>query len=237
MNPPTEERVEIKAGAFSLNVPFTTEGLELGRAMLKLLEPTPFLPPKSSPKQRIKFKEWEAVANTETGVRMYKEVITRMLEEYKEGVEPKKGTFSQIIREMYGEHLKKDSVATYVSLYKRYIKENKLATTPPKEEDSVKTGLDASIKSLEEGIKQFKPKEKELLPMEKVVEIWEMLPGEFKYKNVKALVPAHIQQTAPRVDTTNFIIKQFLAIPEFECEETTPRVFLKRGVDEDGEGE
>lgn len=242
MNPSTEERVEIKAGAFFLNVPFTTEGLELGRAMLKFLEPTPFFPPKSSPKQRIKFKEWEAVANTETGVRIYKEVLNRMLEEYKEGVEPKTKTFSQIIREMYGEQLKKDSIATYVSMYKRYIKENELATKPPQEKDSVKSVLDKSTKSLEEDINYLNPKGKEPLSMEKVVEIWDMLPDEFEYKQVKALVPVSIMQSEGRVEATNYIIKQFLSIPEFGCEEPSPGVFLKRGAggeenDEEGGGE
>ena len=209
MNSTTEERVEIKAGnSLSLNVPFTTEGLELGRAMLKLLESTPFSPPKSSPKQRIKFKEWEAVAKTEKGFVIYKEVMSRMLGEYKDGVAPATEIFSQIIREMYGEHLKGDSIATYTSLYKRYIEENKLAIKHPQEKRKSKT--------------------KDLLPMDKVVEIWNLLPSEFTYKQVKSLVPAHIMQTAPRIDTANFLIKQFLDNPAFECEETFPGVFSKK---------
>ena len=216
MNSTTEERIEIRAGnSLILNVPFTTEGLELGRAMLKLLEPTPFFPPKSSPKQRIKYKEWEAVANTEKGFVIYKEVLSRMLEEYKDGVVPATEIFSQIIREMYGEHLKEDSIATYTSLYKRYIKENKLA-----------------IKH--QGNKIKKPKTKDLLPMDKVIEIWNLLPSEFTNKQVKALVPAHIMQTAPRIDTTNYILKQFLDNPAFECEETSPGIFSKK-VNGDGE--
>ena len=187
-----------------------------------------FSPVISSPKQRIKFKDWEAVANTKKGMRVYKEVISRMLEEYKDGVAPATEIFSQIIREMYGEHLKGDSIATYTSLYKRYITENKLAIMPPQEDDSVKTALDASIKSVEEDLEQFKPKGKELHSMEKVAEIWDLLPDEFEYKQVKAQVPISIMQSTSRIDTANYIIKQFLDNPAFACVETSPGVFKKK---------
>ena len=103
-----------------------------------------------------------------------------------------------------------------------YIRKNKLVEMPPQP--------------------KFKPKGKELLPLEKVVEIWDMLPDEFGYKQVKALVPVSILQSEGRVGATNYIIKQFLSIPEFGCEEPSPGVFLKRGAggeenDEEGGGE
>ena len=191
--------------------------------------PATALPPVKRPPKRLRtFRGWEATTKTKRGY-IYKEVISRILEEYKDGVAPTSETFFKIIREMYGEHLKMSSIVAYASEYKKYIRENKLAIKTPQEEDSVETALDASIKSCEECIKQIKPKTgKGLIPMEKVVEIWDLLPGEFEYKQVKALVPAHIMQTAPRIDTTNYIIKQFLDNPAFECAETSPGVFNKR---------
>lgn len=261
MNPSTEEVVEIKAGAFSLTVPFTTEGLEVVRAMVRLLgaelgvgknpitdgggveveaQPNP-APETPSPQQKnapyiqkSKFRGWEAIGRSRIGM-IYKEVVNRILEEYKEGVEPENEIFSKLIQEMYGEHLTKSSIATYISAYRVYIRENKLAIKPkpPQGEDSDKTGLDASIKSLGEDLKQFKSKGKELLPIEKVAEIWGLLPNEFEYKQVKALVPVSIMQSEGRVEATNYIIKQFLSIPEFECEEPSPGVFVKSGVDEE----
>ena len=152
----TEETVEIKAGELILNVPYTTEGLKVVRAMVTLLEagidtpeeekehedgtqavPTsPFSTPKISAMQRIKFKNWEAIGKTTMGI-IYREVIDRMLKEYKGGFEPKHETLSSIIREMYGEHLKESSIATYVSVYLRYIRENKLAIKPTQEEVKV----------------------------------------------------------------------------------------------------
>jgi len=92
-----------------------------------------FSPVISSPKQRIKFKDWEAIGTTTMG-RIYREVIDHILREYKEGVEPSFKTISNIIREMYGEHLKESSIASYTSIYKRYIKENKLAIEPTAKE-------------------------------------------------------------------------------------------------------
>ena len=244
--------IEIKAGELMLKVPHTREGIVVVKAMVNLLEgmltkkenlfkamltggsdlnpdnfvatgntadllhqcevkaqavpATPFSPVKSSPKQRIKFRDWEGIAKTKMGT-IYKEVVNRFLEEYKDGIEPGHETLSSVIREMYGEHLKKSSIATYVSVYMRYIRENKLAIKHPKE--------------------KFKPKTKDLLPMVKVIEIWNLLPDEFEYKQVKALVPIHIMQSAPRIDTTNFLIKQFLDNIMFECEETSPGVFKK----------
>ena len=84
---------------------------------------TSFSSVKTSPKQRIKYKNWEALATTGNGTTIYKEVVNRILEEYKEDVEPDIKTISQIIREMYGKHLKETSIASYVSMYKRYIRE------------------------------------------------------------------------------------------------------------------
>ena len=223
-----EETVEIKAGELLLNVPYTRAGLEVVRAMVTLLEaeidtpeeekpPSFFMPAFSSPKQRIKFKNWEAIAKTKMGT-IYQEVIDRMLEEYKDGVEPKHETLSSIIREMYGKHLKENSIAVYVSVYLRYIRENKLAIKHPQE----------TFKQKE----TFKPKTKCLLPIDKVIEIWNLLPDNFEYKQVKALVPAHIMQSAPRVETTNYIIKQFLDNPAFWCEETSAGVFVKVKTEE-----
>ena len=236
MNPTTEERVEIKAGAFSLTVSFTPEGLEVVRAMVGLLEaelgvvapiekpamgeqeppqnPTapPISPVQPSYSSRLKYPNWNAVGRSRTGL-IYKEVVDRFLDEYKKGVEPSFETLSKIIQEMYYRaHLKESSIATYVGIYRSYIRKNKLAVTPSPLPQQA-----------------FKPKGKELLPMEKVVEVWDMLPSKFVYKNVKALVPPSIMQSEGRVAATNYIIKQFLGIPEFGCEEPSPGVFVKRG--------
>ena len=185
-----------------------------------------FSPVVSSPKQRIKFKNWEALGTTNMG-RIYKEVVDRMLGEYKDGVEPPFKTFTKIIQEMYGKHLKESSLKSYASIYKRYIVENKLAVEFLAKE--LKTNnLHIGEPIVKPHQKEFKPKIKEFLPIEGVVEIWELLPDEFEYKQVKALVPAHIMQTAPRINTTNYIIKQFLDNPAFGCEETPPGVFKKK---------
>lgn len=224
MNETTDvETVEINAGELLLKVPYTSEGLKVVRAMVTFLEETKakkagetqpnsvasFSPVKSSPMQRIKFKKWEPIAKTRSGL-IYTEVINRMLEEYKNGVEPSVETLSQIIQEMYGKHLKESSIASYASVYRRYIRENKLAIKHP--------------------LGKSKPGIKDILSIEKVREIWNLLPEKFKYKEIKALVPAHIMQSQPRIETTNFLIKEFLHNPEFECEETSPGVFSKSEV-------
>lgn len=232
----TEETVEIKAGELNLNVPFTPEGMKVVQAMVKLLglqvgvaetvenpvegegaaqtNPTkPFSLPNSSPMQRIKFKGWEAIGRGRTGL-IYKEVVNRLLEEYTDGIEPENETFSKVIREMYGNHLKESSITTYLGVYKSYIREKKLAIkTPPQEE-------------------KFYLKGEELLPMEKVTEIWGLLPDEFGYKQVKALVPVSVMQSESRMAVTNYLIKQFLTIPEFGCEEPSAGMFVKRGSGE-----
>ena len=191
-----------------------------------------FSPPMSSPKQRIKFKGWKPVAKTRIGI-IYKEIINRMLEEYTEdGIEPTTEILSQAIQEMHGKELKVNTLASYVSVYKRYIKENKLAAEPSAKEQKTNNLYIADIEepTVKPSQERFKPKEKELLSIEKVAEIWDLLPDEFEYKKVKALVPVHISQSFPRIDATNYIIKQFLDNPGFECEEITPGVFKKINV-------
>ena len=194
-------------------------------------KPEFFSPVISSPKQRIKFRDWEAIGVSSAG-RIYKQVVNRILEEYKDGIEPKQGIISNVIREMYGEHLTKSSLSSYASVYKRYIRENKLAVEPSaKEQKTNNLHIGEPIvnpSQITQSRKKHEPKTKELLPMEKVVEIWELLPDEFEYKQVKALVPAHIFQSSSRIDTVNYIIKQFLDNPAFECEETLPGVFKKK---------
>ena len=186
---------------------------------------TLFSPVVSSPKQRIKFKGWEAIGTTSMG-RIYKEVVNRMLGKYKGGVEPDFKTFTKIIREMYGEHLKESSLISYASIYKRYIRENKLTVDPPAEGSKTKSAIVKPI--VKPSQIEYNPKGKYLLPMNKVVEIWDLLPDLFKFKQVKALVPAYIMQSGPRTDTAKFIIKQFLGIAEFGCEETSAGVFKKK---------
>lgn len=191
---------------------------------------TPFFStPVPSPKQRIKFKGWEAVAKTRIGI-IYKEIINHMLEKYTEdGIEPTTEILSQAIQEMHGKELKANTLASYVCIYKRYIKENKLAMRSPAKEQKENNLYIPDIKepAIKSPQKRFTPKEKELLPIEKVAEIWNLLPDEFEYKKVKALVPVHISQSNIRIDATNYVIKQFLNNPEFECKETTPGVFKK----------
>ena len=248
MNHTSEEMVKIKAGDLFSNVPFTPEGMKVVQAMVRLLDvqvgvevpvmaaenpsdgggevqpkttPIQFSPSQiSSPVQRLRAKGWKAIAKVRTGL-IYKEVVDRLLEEYVGGVEPENKIFSKLIREMYGNQLKDSSINTYVGVYRSYIRKNKLsATTPPQ--------------------KKYKPKGEELLPIEKVVEVWDLLPDKFLYKDVRALVPTHIMQSQPRIETSNFLIKQFLAIPEFGCKETEPGVFVKMGEgeeEEEGEGE
>ena len=184
-----------------------------------------FQPPYSSPKQRIKFKDWTPVGKSRMG-RIYKEVVDRMLEAYKEG-EPKTEDLFAIVREMYGEHLKESSLASYVSIYKRYIRENKLAVEPPAEESKAESTIVKPV--VKPSHIEYNPKGKCLLPINKVVEIWDLLPDEFEYKQVKALVPAYIMQSGSRIDTAKFIIKQFLEIAEFGCEEISAGVFKKVG--------
>lgn len=246
--------LEIIAGDIIVKVPNTPEGIAVFKATLKLLkavfaeeekhtekereqhkeEPQEisgtafFSPPMSSPKQRIKFKGWEPVAKTRIGI-IYKEVINRMLEEYTEdGIEPTTEILSQAIQEMHGKELKVNTLASYVSVYRRYIKEYKLAVKPP-----IKKQKENNLYIPEEGESTVKhstkeTNSKELLPIEKVAEIWDLLPDEFEYKKVKSRVPVHISQSFPRIDTTNFIIKQFLNHPLFACEETTPGSFKKK---------
>ena len=251
--------LEITAGGIVVKVPNTPEGITVFKATLKLLEvifaeeekhtetqfirkekeqhkekpqavsaTSSFSIPVSSPKQRIKFRGWEPIGKSSAGI-IYKEVVNRILEEYKDGNEPKQMVISKVIREMYGEHLAKSSIISYASVYKRYIRENKLAMELPAKEQETNSLFIPDIKEpvIKPSRERFKPKEKELLPIEKVIEIWELLPSVFEYKRVKALVPVHITQTTPRIDATNYIIKQFLDNPEFECEETTPGSFKK----------
>ena len=190
---------------------------------------TSFSPVMSSPKQRIKYRDWEAIGKSSAGI-IYKEVVTRILEEYKEGIEPKQGIISKVIREMYGEHLTKSSLISYASVYKRYIRENKLAPKPlVKKPKTNNPHIGEPI--VKHSQIEYNPKGKYLLPIKKVLEIWDLLPDEFEYKQVKALVPAYIMQSASRIATAKFIIKQFLEIAEFECEETTPGVFKKKFED------
>jgi len=146
MSPTTEERIEIKAGASFIDVPFTPEGLEVVRAMVKVLEvevekpvifgeevqtPTPIQPNPTKPisQRRFKHKNWEIITKIRRAI-IYKEVLNRLLEEYKEGVEPTTAKLSDIIVEMYGRHLKEKTIATYVSVYRKYITDNKLAVGP-----------------------------------------------------------------------------------------------------------
>ena len=192
----------------------------------ELGEPAPiptFQPLYSSPKQRVKFKDWTPVGKSRTG-RMYKEVVDRMLEAYKEG-EPKTEDLSAIVREMYGNHLKNTSIASYVSMYKVYIRENKLIVEPPAEESKTKSTIVKPI--VKPSQIEYSPKGTYLLPIKTVIEIWELLPSEFEFKQVQALVPAYIMQSGPRADTAKFIIKQFLEIAEFGCEETSAGFFKK----------
>lgn len=224
--------IEIKAGELILKVPHTSEGLKVVRAMVTLLEeefigeekvkgvgktqpnlPT-FSPVIPSSKQRTKFKDWNALAKTRAGT-LYKEVIDRFLIEYKDGVEPLTENLFQIIREMYGKHLKETSIASYVSMYKRYIRENKLAEAHFTKEDYKKDAKNLRV-----------------IPIDKVVEIWSLLPGEFTYKQVKALIPPGTMQSGSRIAVTNYTIREFKENPAFECEETSPGMFKKVGQSE-----
>ena len=247
--------LEIIAGNIVVQVPNTPEGIAVFKATLKLLKvvfaeeeehtetefvrkekeehkeksqavsaTSSFSIPVSSPKQRIKFKGWEPLATSKIG-RIYKEVVNRLLEEYKEGVEPKQGIIPNIIREMYGEHMSKGTIASYASVYKSYIKENKLA-----EKLSVKGKNNLHIHEEKKAVLlpiTHSANAKEPISIQKVAEIWNALPMEFTNKQVKARVPVSISQSAPRIDATNFIIKQFLDLSVFKCEETSPGVFKK----------
>lgn len=260
----TKETIEIKAGELNLNAPYTSEGLRAIRAMVTFLEAelmeeekikskggvspkseagsektgkmsedkttSPFSPPLSSPKQRIKFKNWEAIATAKSGI-LYKEVVDRFLIEYKDSVEPSIEKLSQIIREMYGKELKDTSIATYVSVYKRYIRENKLCQSiiPPQPKEV----LIHPFKKLNDYKTSINLRK---ISIEKVAEIWNVLPDKFTYKQVKALIPAGTMQSEARIDATNFTIREFKENPAFECEESSPGEFEKKLV-EKGEGE
>ena len=254
--------LEIIAGDIIVKVPNTPEGIAVFKATLKLLEAvfaeeekhtemeftrkekeqhkeksqvvsaTPsFSIPGSSPKQRIKFRGWEPIGKSSAGI-IYREVVNRILEEYKDGNEPKQMVISKLIREMYGEHLAKSSLISYASVYKRYIKEHKLAVKPSIKEQKENN---LHIPEERESTAKHSTKEvdsKELLPIEKVAEIWDLLPDEFEYKKIKSLVPVHISQSFPRIDATNFIIKQFLNHPLFACEEIIPGYFKKKELED-----
>ena len=182
---------------------------------------SPFSPPITSSKQRIKFKNWEAIATAKSGT-LYKEVVDRFLIGYKDGIEPSIEMLSQIIREMYGTELKGASIATYVSQYKRYIRENKLAEKP-----IAKTPL---------GTEHKKPITLREIPMEQVAEIWNLLPEKFSYKQAKALITTDITQSGARIDAANYVIREFKENPAFGCEETSPGIFLKRTSEKGEEG-
>lgn len=260
----TKETVGIKAGELNLNVPYTSEGLRAVRAMVTFLEAeligeekikskgevspkseadskkpvkmsedkttSPFSPPLSSPKQRIKFKNWEAIATAKSGT-LYKEGIARFLIEYKGGTEPSIEKLSQIIQEMYGKELKDTSIATYVSIYKRYIRENKLCQNiiPPQPKEV----LIHPFKKLNDYKTSINLRE---IPIEKVAEIWNLLPDKFTNKQVKALIPCGTMQSGARIDATNFTIRAFKENPAFECEEISPGEFQKK-LGEKGNGE
>ena len=128
-----------------------------------------------------------------------------------------------IIREMYGKQLSEKSLSVYASAYKGYIRDSKLAEKHNKYTNNLSVGWTDKKNSNEE-----------LLPIDKIAEIWNLLPEEFTYKQVKALVPVHISQSAPRIDTTNFIIDQFKNHPLFDCEEPTAGAF-KKVMEEKGE--
>lgn len=232
--------IEIKAGELILKVPHTSEGLKVVRAMVTLLEeefigeekvkgvgktqpnlPT-FSPVIPSSKQRTKFKDWNALAKTRAGT-LYKEVIDRFLIEYKDGVEPLTENLFQIIREMYGKELKNTSIASYVSLYKRYIRENKLAENPIAKTPS------GNREEYKEGTTNLRE-----IPMEQVCKIWDLLPDNFSFRQVKALITTDITQSGARIDACNFTIKEFKENPAFGCLETSPGIFLK-GTKEKGE--
>ena len=177
-------------------------------------------------KQRIKFKDWEAIGNSSRG-RIYKEVVNRILEEYKDGIEPSFKTFSNVIREMYGDYLVESSIISYAGVYKAYIRENKLAIEPPPAKEVKTNNLHIEEPIVKTTQKKHKLKSKALLPIDKVVEIWDSLPDEFEYKQVKALVPVSTMQSTKRIDAANFLIKTFLEVSEFGCEETSPGIFKK----------
>jgi len=186
-----------------------------------------FSPVQGSPKQRKKYLNWNGIAKGRAGT-IYEEVLNAFLEEYKEGGEPTPEMSYRLIRGMYGKHLGGKSLSVYASMYKIYIRENKLAefAVKPSAKEPKTNNLYIPEPTVKHPSKEPKPKTKGI-SMEKVVEIWGLLPDEFKYKQVKALVPVHIAQSAPRIDTANFIIKQFLENSEFECEEISPGIFKK----------
>lgn len=188
----------------------------------KSTSPPTFSPPITSTKQRIKFKSWTPTATTKSGT-LYKEVVDRFLSEYKDGVEPVIENLSQIIREMYGNELKEASIATYVSQYKRYIRENKLAENPIAKTPS------GNREEYKEGTTNLRE-----IPMEQVSKIWNVLPDKFSFRQVKALITTDITQSGARIDACNFTIKEFKENPAFGCLETSPGIFLK-GTEEKGE--
>lgn len=214
----TKETVEFKAGELNLTAPYTAEGLKIVRAVITLLEegllPAPFSLVKSSPKQRIKFGEWEPLAKSKTGT-IYKEVVDRILGEYKDGVEPSIEIVSQIMQEMYGNHLKETSIASYVSVYKRYIRESKLV-----ENKTVGTHSEEDFKKGAGDLRE--------IPIEQVAEIWNLLSDKFSYKQVKALIPVGTMQSGSRIGATNYVIREFKENSAFECEETAAGEFQKK---------
>ena len=256
----TKETVEIKAGELNLSVSYTTEGLRAVRAMVTFLEveligdkkkessggeeekrvgnaqpnqKAPLSPSNRSPRRRILAKHWEAIAKGSAGI-IYKEVLNAFLEEYKKEKKPSPETFYRIISEMYGEQLKKSSLSAYASMYKVYIRKNKLAKTSIDALNTSKEVPDTRAKKLpethsgnggyKEGVTVLRP-----IPIEKVVEIWNLLPGKFTNKEIKAHIPADIQQSGARIDATNYVIREFLKNTAFKCKETSPGTFLKNG--------
>ena len=207
-----EEEGDLKTGSFVA----TGNMAELLQPRGKKTQavPKPSFSSVQSPMQRIKFPNWEPIAKTRIGI-VYREVIERILEDYtEEGVEPSLETISQAIQEMYGKHLKESTLVTYANGYRRYIRENKLAEAHFTKEEYKEDAKDLRV-----------------IPIEQVVEIWNLLPGEFTYKQVKALIPAGIMQSGARVDATNYTIREFKVNSAFECEEPSPGVFLKKVVE------
>ena len=187
-----------------------------------------------TPKRRINSKGWHPIARAQMGL-IYQEVVDRFLAECKDGEMPTTEVSYGIIREMYGSQLSEKSISVYASGYKRYIKQNKLAEKKPPVKGSKENNLyipEESKSTVEHFVNE--PDTKEPLAIDKIAEIWNLLPTEFTYKQVKALVPVHISQSAPRIDTTNYIIKQFKNHPLFDCEEPTAGTF-KKVMEEKGE--
>ena len=225
MKTTTKEIIDMKVGELNLSVPYTTEGMKVVRAMVTFLEVdlggeekkkhepdlSPFSHITPLPNQRMSFKEWEPLVKTKAGT-LYKEVASRVLEMYKDGVEPPSKEVSLVIREMYGDRIKETSVAAYTSRYKRYIRENKLAETPSETHSNIGYKKSLTLRKI---------------PMEQVCKIWNLLSDEFSFKQAKALITTDITQSGARIDACNFTIKEFKENPAFGCLETSPGIFLK----------